>query len=242
MNQPMLGVSREDPGKYILGTVPVEDDGSAYFRVPSGVPVFFQALDEDGLALQTMRSLTYVQPGQTLACIGCHESRDAAPPPGGFQLATRRPPSKLKPGPSGTWPLRFDALVQPVLDQRCVSCHQSTSRVPEATAFDLTPPHAYDSLMNYADDDLRKLVFERDKSVVGDCPARKSKLLELLSHDDGHHDVHLEADDLARLVAWMDTYAQRLGSYSERQEEQLRSLRRDLNALLEEADKGAMNE
>ena len=32
----------------ILGTVPVEADGSAYFLVPSGVPVFFQALDERG--------------------------------------------------------------------------------------------------------------------------------------------------------------------------------------------------
>ncbi|MHC4511839.1 MAG: discoidin domain-containing protein, partial [Planctomycetota bacterium] len=39
MNSPSLGVSREDPGKFVLGTVPVEKDGSAYFCAPSGVPV-----------------------------------------------------------------------------------------------------------------------------------------------------------------------------------------------------------
>ena len=45
MNSPSLGVSAEDPGKFVLGTVPVEADGSASFRAPSGIPVFFQALD-----------------------------------------------------------------------------------------------------------------------------------------------------------------------------------------------------
>ncbi len=82
MNLPVLGVSAEDPGKFVLGTVPVEADGSAHFRVPSGVPVFFQALDAQGLAIQTMRTLTYVQPQQTQACVGCHEHRDQAPPLG----------------------------------------------------------------------------------------------------------------------------------------------------------------
>ncbi|MCP4594406.1 MAG: hypothetical protein GY842_27055, partial [bacterium] len=115
MNQPCIGVSAEDPGKYVLGTVPVAPDGSAFFRIPSGVPVFFQALDEKGMALQTMRSLTYVLPNQRLSCIGCHESRNQAPPAGGMPLAAQRGPSKLTPGPAGSWPLRFDHLVQPVL-------------------------------------------------------------------------------------------------------------------------------
>ncbi|KKK55379.1 hypothetical protein LCGC14_3075140, partial [marine sediment metagenome] len=95
MNSPVLGVSAEDLGKFVLGTVPVEEDGSAYFHVPSGISVFFQALDERGLALQTMRSLTYVQPNQTLTCIGCHEHRDLAPTAHQFPLAAAREPSKL---------------------------------------------------------------------------------------------------------------------------------------------------
>ncbi len=100
MNTPSLGVSHEETGKFVVGTVPVESDGSAYFRIPSGLSVFFQALDGDGFALQTMRSLTYVQPGQTLSCIGCHESRNAAP---GSQsmLALARGPSRITPGCGG---------------------------------------------------------------------------------------------------------------------------------------------
>src|SRR5512137_223945 len=117
MNSPSLGVSAEDPGKYVLGTAPVEADGSVFFRVPSGVPVFFQALDAEGLSLQTMRSLTYVWPGQTLSCVGCHEGRDAGPLPAARRpLALAREPSKLSPGPDGSWPLRFDRLVGPVLE------------------------------------------------------------------------------------------------------------------------------
>ena len=80
MNFPSMGVTRDDPGKCVLGTVPVEEDGSAYFRVPAGVILFFQALDARGVAVQTMRSATHVQPGQTLSCIGCHEHRQQAPP------------------------------------------------------------------------------------------------------------------------------------------------------------------
>ena len=100
MNQPCIGVSAEDPGKYVLGTVPVASDGSAHVRIPSGVPVFFQALDERGMALQTMRSLTYVLPGQTLSCVGCHESREQAPPVGQRRRWRREQgPSKLTAGP-----------------------------------------------------------------------------------------------------------------------------------------------
>ncbi len=234
MNSPSLGVSREDPGKFVLGTVPVEEDGSAYFRVPSGISVFFQALDQRGLAVQTMRTLTYVQPGQTLSCIGCHESRELAPPTGSRPFAALREPSRITPGPPGSWPLRFDRLVQPVLDKSCVSCHSSAGDNEKAVAFDLTPPKSYQSLLSFADKDLEKLAFEKDRSFVGQCPAGKSALLAMLTSQDGHEGVRLEPDSLNRLVTWMDTYAQKLGSFSEHQEEQLREFRRKMAPLLAE--------
>ncbi|NLY02474.1 MAG: hypothetical protein GXY83_40860 [Rhodopirellula sp.] len=234
MNQPVLGVSREDPGKFVLGTAPVAEDGSAWFRVPSGVPLFFQALDADGLALQTMRTLTYVQPGQTLACVGCHESRDTAPQPRRAALAALGEPSRLTPGPPGTWPLRFDELVQPVLDRYCVECHRQGAENAKAIAFDLTAAKAYDSLIGYAGEDLKTLAFEKPRSEIGDCPARKSKLLALLSDGEGHEGVRLDAESRERLVTWMDTYAQRLGSFSAEQEQQLRDFRREMAALLAE--------
>lgn len=233
MNEPTLGVSREDPGKFLLGAAPVEADGSAHFRVPSGVPVFFQALDADGVALQTMRSLTYVWPGQTLSCVGCHESREAAPTiPGKTPLAASRAPSRLVPGPDGAWPLRFDQLVQPVLDKWCVSCHRPGSGDEKAARLDLTAAKSYDNLLSFGDKDLQHLVFERDRSIVGETPARKSKLLALLRKDGGHEGVRLDAESLNRLVVWMDLYAQRQGSFSVEQENELRDLRRKLAPLL----------
>ncbi len=180
MNTPNIGVSAEDPGKILVGTAPVEADGSANFRVPSGFPVFFQALDEEGLAVQTMRSLTYVWPKQTLSCVGCHESRESAPTAGKPPIAALREPSKLVAGPPGSWPMRFDHLVQPVLDRACVSCHKPGSEDIKASRFDLTASKAYDNLLAYGENDLRKLAFERDRSFVGECTARKSKLLALL--------------------------------------------------------------
>lgn len=111
-------------GRLLLGTVPVEDDGSAYFRMPAGVPVHFQAIADDGLAIQTMRSVSYAQPGENLLCLGCHEPRRGAP--GRFPAipkAFRRAPSDLQPDVEGSHPVTFPRLVQPVLDKHCVACH-----------------------------------------------------------------------------------------------------------------------
>jgi hypothetical protein len=233
MNKPNLGVSREDPGKFLLGTVPVEADGSAYFRVPSGVSVLFQALDADGLALQTMRSLTYVSPKQTLACVGCHESRESAPAAThSLPLAARRAPSRLAPGPAGSWPLRYDQLVQPVLDKLCISCHRPGSSNVAAAKLDLTAPKSYENLHEFGGKDLHKLAFEKDRSFAGDMPARKSKLMTLLRADNGHASIRLDADSFNRLATWMDLYAQRQGHYSDQQEEQIRQFREKLGAVL----------
>jgi len=235
MNTPSLGVSSEDPGKFVIGTVPVAEDGSAFFRVPSGVPVFFQALDDQGLAVQTMRTLTYVMPGQTLACVGCHEPREAAPAiTRGLPLASRREPSRLRPGPEGSWPLRFDRLVQPVLDRHCVSCHRPDGADPKAKALDLTPTAAYASLMAASGNNLKDLAFERDRSVPGDCAARRSRLWALLTTEAVHRALPLAPEDRERLVTWMDLYAQRLGHFSDVQEAQLAEFRRQLAGMLEE--------
>jgi hypothetical protein len=68
--------------RYVLGTVPVEEDGSAYLTVPANREMFFQALDEKGLAIQSMRSATYLHAGERLVCAGCHEPKNRAPVPG----------------------------------------------------------------------------------------------------------------------------------------------------------------
>ncbi len=245
MNSPRLGVTRDDPGKCVLGTVPVEPDGSAYFRAPAGVILFFQALDDRGVALQTMRTVTYLQPAQTLSCIGCHEPRCSAPPTA-RPAALAREPSRLTVGPEGSWPLRFDKLVQPVLDRRCGTCHAPAPPTPAREdvrkkargKLDLSPAKAYDALVNYGGrGSLREHVrarYNAGRSIPGECVADESALLAMFTGATPHQGVRLTGDDLDRLITWMDTYAQRLGSFSPEQEAELRALRRRWAPMLVE--------
>ncbi len=235
MNAPQLGVTKDDPGKFVLGTAPVEADGSAYFHVPSGVNVFLQALDARGFAVQTMRTVSYVQPGETLSCVGCHEHR-ATTPLTKPVLAAKRAPSKLTAGPEGTWPFRFDKLVQPVVDAQCVRCHKPGAEDKVAAKFNLTPERAYDSLMNYGKPSLFDHVWQRyrsGRSVVNGGGAQTSSLLAYLERDPTHQPL-LDAKARERLMTWLDIYGQRLGSFSEAQERELVALRESLGSILEE--------
>ena len=119
-----------------------------------------------------------------------------------------------------------------MLDKLCVRCHKGGSDNEKAGRFDLTATNSYKNLLSYAQKDLEKLAFERDKSVVGQCPAGRSKLLAMLTEEQGHEGVRLDADSFNRLVTWMDVYAQRQGSFSERQEQNLREFRREMAAML----------
>jgi len=184
--------------------------------------------------LQTMRSATHVQPGQTLGCVGCHENRQQAPPPK-LALAGLREPSRLAAGPEGSWPLRFDHLVQPVLDRQCVSCHHPAATNAVAAKFDLTPAGAYSTLIGFGKPSLRDQVmnaYKRGFSVPGDGIAQRSALLALLAAPQGHYEVQLDAEARERLLTWLDTYAQRLGHFSDAQERELVELRRNCAALL----------
>ena len=234
MNTPILGVSAEDTGKFVLGTVPVEEDGSAYFRVPSGISYFFQALDENGVMIQTMRSLAYLMPGEQTTCIGCHESRETAPTTSQSMIpkAMTRKPSPLQLDVSGTFPLRFSELVQPVLDKHCVSCHVPAGEVQ----LDLTRQKSYQSLLSFHDNDLRKLAFERDQSIPGENIAAQSRLLDVLHNPldiPSHEQLVLSKEEIYRFVVWMDTYAHVIGSFSPQQEKEVERLRKKYEHLFQ---------
>ena len=112
--------------RVVWGFADVADDGSAYFQVPAEKPVFFLALDEQGRAVQRMRSYTHLMPGEVQGCVGCHATRNPVTPSLKPTLRIfRRPPQTLEPPPWGG-PVGFDyaTIVQPVLDQHCVACHR----------------------------------------------------------------------------------------------------------------------
>jgi len=110
--------------KRVLGTVPVEEDGSALFRIPAKTPISVQPLDAEGRAVQLMRSWMTAMPGETLSCVGCHEKRNTAPPVH-TTIAGTRPPSGIEPWRGPTRGFSFGREVQPVLDKYCVGCHNS---------------------------------------------------------------------------------------------------------------------
>ena len=130
----------------VLGTAPVEADGSAHFQLPADQAVYFQALDENHMEVVRMRSLVGFKAGEVRGCRGCHESQGKAPA-GSLRvpLAVLRPPSKLVPPPwGGDRLLGYEWLVQPILDQHCVHCHGEQD--PDG-GLDFTANRAADGLM-----------------------------------------------------------------------------------------------
>jgi len=118
--------------KRVLGTARVHDDGSACFLVPARTPIYFQALDSRGFAIQTMRSWLTLQPGEAVSCVGCHENKNSSPPVLPSAGALARGPQRLKPPPWGVRGFSFPKLLQPILDRHCVRCH-SQEQAPGAT-------------------------------------------------------------------------------------------------------------
>jgi hypothetical protein len=216
-NTPKVGLANASPGKQVLGTVPVESDGSAYFRAPAGVPLLFQALDQRGMAVQTMRSVTYLQPGEQATCIGCHQYPGRVPSPRQSSLAQLRNPSTIAAGPDGSKPLSYPLLVQPVLEKHCVKCH-SGADAGGGIVLTGTPEGSFSASYNAL---APRVSFSEWKGSPGANSepqtkpdvfgARASPLMALLMQ--GHKGVELSDDDLERLATWMDANALFYGTF-----------------------------
>jgi len=222
-NEPRIGVADQSNARAVLGTVPVETDGSAYFEAPVGKLFYFQALDAAGLAVQSMRSGTYVHPGERMTCLGCHEPKHGARTPSArLPMALRRPPSPIQPGPDGSNPFSYVRLVQPVLDRHCVDCHQ------EKGALDLrgqpSREHGWTrSYANLAGDygfyfhvhngSINTGVHGGTRTVPGQFGARVAPLLAFL--DQRHYGVTLPQEDRQRVTLWLDANSEFYGAYED---------------------------
>lgn len=119
-----LGVWTWTPSR-VIGIVPVEEDGSAYFKAPANVPLYFQALDENHMEIRRMRTFITFQPGEFRGCTGCHESRDEAPRVlNRMPSAVRRNASVPVPPSWGDHQLpNYSDHIQPIIEKHCSSCH-----------------------------------------------------------------------------------------------------------------------
>ncbi len=220
-NQPNVGYASQSLCRGVLGTVPVEEDGSAHFECPVGVPIYFQALDENGMMIQNMRSVTYLHPGETLSCVGCHEDKHKPPQnySSGMPIALRRAPSQIEREPSGSYPLSFPRLVQPVLNARCVGCHEKENKAPclRGDRFGRNGWSAgFEALRRYAwgkhGGNGAIVTNGRSWSIPGEEGFVVSKLYAHLVQK-GHKEVKLTAEELRRISLWVDCNSNFYGAY-----------------------------
>ena len=223
-NRPRIGYANAESTRMMLGTVPVDSDGSAYFRAPARKPLYFQALDETGRAVQSMRSVTYLQSGERRSCLGCHQSRGAVPTNRQTVLALRRPPSTIQPGPDGTRPFSFPRLVQPVLDRHCVRCHDGKTGDLKSSLV-LTGKPAGTFSKSY--ENLKPYVrwYEWGGSSItqivtrpGRIGADESPLLKVLKDSKHAKHVNLTEEEQDRFYIWLDGNVPFYGTYDEKQQ------------------------
>ena len=224
-DQPRMGAGEGSIGREILGTVPVEKDGSAYFEVPAKTPIYFQAIDAKGRAVQTMRSLVYMQPGERESCTGCHEDRRKSYAPARFSQAMKRPPSQIKPEKvSGAKPFNFLKLVQPVLDRKCVSCHDGTKTGCPSLKGDKQgwACQSFNTLIrhvSYSGWDKQPNNNYEPLTVPLTFGALASPLLKRL--ESGHGGVKLTDEELCRMILWMDSNGACWGTYDKEKQRDL---------------------
>jgi hypothetical protein len=214
-NQPRLGYANAESARMLLGTIPVEADGSAYFRAPARKPLYFQAVDEAGHAVQTMRSITYLQPGERRGCLGCHEPFGTIAARGSSVQALERSPSRIEPGPDGTRPMSYPLLVQPVLDRHCVRCHDGSKSRPALTSEPTdTFTKSYESLRKYVrwyewgDESIQEI-----GTRPGHSGADESRLLAILNDATHARQVELPPEDCLHLCIWLDANVPFYGTY-----------------------------
>ena len=202
--------------KRILGTVPVEADGSAHFTVPADKFVYFQLLDENGMMVQSMRSGTIVQPGEVTGCVGCHESRRSTPIPTANSrlMALARKPSKLQGWRGDARLFCFMTETQPVFNTNCVGCHDYGK--PGAGKLVLAPDRT--NTFNTAYNELWRGGYT---GAVGAGPydvqrprswgSHASRLVDTIRK--GHNNVKLTDEEFDRIVTWLDLNAPYYPSY-----------------------------
>ena len=218
--------------KRTIGTVPVNADGSAFFRVPSRTAIQLQTLDANGMALLTQKSFFYLQPGENRSCVGCHEPVGTAPLPPSPAGPARQAPAKLTPpaGPAAPWGMTFKRNVQPVLDRYCIGCHGLKGKAADISL--IADPSIYPRNMRELIArgqhwvGLKKLMWDKEEEqynvsrpmrfyahsskvahmLVGNAEKSSPELVGI------HHDqLKMDGRSRLRIIEWLDLNAQACG-------------------------------
>jgi hypothetical protein len=213
--------------KRVVGEATVYPDGSAFFEAPANTPLYFQAIDQDGYAAQTMRSWSTLMPGETFGCVGCHETKTTAPP------LNRRPPQALRAGSQPLMPVAgvpdagfsYPQVVQPILDRHCVTCHGGAAPAAQPDLRGQPVAHAgakrkwsasYQALTRDPFGKLTNWVHPQSAPPLQapyTAGAATSGLMKMLAA--GHGKTRLTEAELGVLALWLDLGVPYCGTYDE---------------------------
>ncbi len=197
--------------KRLLGTVPVEEDGSVIFKVPANTPISIQPLDKDGATVQWMRSWFTGMPGEVVSCVGCHEDQNQIPIPKRV-IASQKAPVKLTVPEGGVRSFTFDLEIQPILDRSCVSCHSGNNGGMDLRG-GKKDGRGYGTSYLAIHPYVRRQGPEADMPVLQpyEYHANTSELVRLLKK--GHYGVKLTDEEWKSLYNWIDYNAPDKGRF-----------------------------
>lgn len=197
----------------VVGTVPVEADGSAFIELPANRQFFFVALDEKDLSVKRMQSWVSVMPGETTSCAGCHEQRTQVAPNRTKLLAMRRPASRIEPFAGLPEVIDYPRDIQPVLDQHCVKCHSYEK--PDGGIIlsgDRGPQFSHSYWMLIASNqvaDGRNGYGNRSPRTIGSSASELMKKI-----DGGHYGAKVTPRQWRLIWMWIESGATYSGTYA----------------------------
>jgi hypothetical protein len=217
-----IGIESSWDAKRLLGTVPVAADGSAVFKVPANTPIAIQPLYSNGASMQLMRSWFTAMPGEVVSCIGCHENQNDVPAVHKSSAGRSKPVSIT--GKARNF--SFLREVQPVLDRKCIGCHDGKKsdrpNFDDITAKTVTYPRrpterggafsaSYLALNPY----VRRPGPESDYHLLNPMEYHSSTSLLVQMLSKGHHNVKLTPEEWMTINAWIDLNAPFWGTWAD---------------------------
>jgi hypothetical protein len=198
----------------IVGTVPVQPDGSAHFNAPALRPLFFIALDKDNRPVQRMQSFVSVMPGETVSCVGCHEPRTHTPPvmDRNMPLAATREPDAIDPVSGVPDVMDYRRDVQPVWNKHCTGCHNYDKYAGELVLTDDLGPRFANSYMFLHKRGQMWYPSSRGQNPPYKTGSEASKLYQVLKA--GHKKVRLSEGEMKTIRLWIEASSHYAGTYA----------------------------
>ena len=215
MGQPMIGFERENTPRIPLGIVPVEADGSAYFEAPVAKELIFQVLDENFRAVQSMRAVAFVHPGEQMSCQGCHEPTQRSPQLAKPPLAMQRAPSQLQPELGRIEPISYYRQIKPIFEKSCLPCHTREHKGPQDMSYAALRDHVFwfSGAMSGGMVSDYSGIHGGSRTIPARFGARNCTLGSALTN--APHLTAVSESDRRTVNLWLDSNSLRLGAYED---------------------------